>query len=167
MSKLGGAIALAAHWHANQVDYRGEPYFLHPLRIRNAIEQAGYGENHQLVAIFHDLLEDTYCPAQELAPFGAEIEEAVQAISRRFELPVEPGSRSVDREGARLWGAPRETHWDYFLRCVNNPIARVVKYYDTMDNMSPGRFHPQAPYSRYIKIMNWYEVNGVQTRNSD
>lgn len=164
---LANAIALAARYHRGQTDKRGEPYILHPLRVMNAVREAGYDERFQIVAVCHDLLEDTYCPAAETCMFGKEIYGAIMAITRQFETFGDPLSLPLDEQGARKWGAPKETHREYFLRCVENPIARVVKYFDTLDNMRPERFHREAPYKRYVKTLSWYEENGLGVHPRD
>lgn len=158
--RLSIAIAEAADAHRHQVDRRGEPYILHPLRIMTAVRAAGYGEAFQIVAVLHDVLEDTYVPAIKLHEhFGKQIMTSLSHISRRYE-PAE-GAHMLDANGARQWGKPLETHAQYFERCIADPIARVVKYYDTLDNCDPKRYAPDVPYSRYLKSLQWFQDNGV------
>ena len=40
-------------------DKSGEPLYLHALRMASALDIIGYSENYILVALFHDILEDS------------------------------------------------------------------------------------------------------------
>ncbi len=159
MNQLAHAIAFAAHAHRNQTDKGKEPYILHPLRVMQAMRRAKYPGTIQVIAVLHDVMEDTDTQWKALRrEFGVIVESAVDALTRRYEEhPNANGRFLTDEFGAKLWGAPKETHWEYFERCVRNNAGRVVKYYDTSDNMDPARFHPEVPYKRYIKVLNWYK----------
>jgi len=131
---LGQAISLAAERHAEQLDFSGEAYILHPLRVMSAVKAAGFSLAVQLAAVLHDILEDTKTAPLELNFVGRTTYDAVIALTRSKE----------------------ETYADYFLRCADDPTARIVKYFDILDNNDPKRFHPKAPYERYIKGLAWY-----------
>lgn len=154
MSVFADAIQFASSFHCHQRDKQGEPYILHPLRVALAVRAAGYPETHQAVAVLHDVMEDTAAGWGMLATFGHIVVTSVAALTRRYE---EPSEIKLDHYGARTWGEPLETHAEYFTRCVENPIGRVVKYYDILDNMDPRRFTPDAPYGRYLKCLQWYK----------
>jgi hypothetical protein len=49
------AIEIAAKAHAGVKDKQGQPYLLHPLRVMMGVE----GEEAQIVAVLHDVVEDT------------------------------------------------------------------------------------------------------------
>ncbi len=158
MSQLADAIAFASSFHRNQTDKSGEPYILHPLRIMQAVREAKYPETIQTVAVLHDVIEDTRCTWADLdREFNTVICNGVDAMTRRYEEHPDAHGFVSTLEGAKLWGEPKETHWEYFERCVQNGIGRVVKYYDTLDNMDPKRFHPDVPYKRYLKVLSWYK----------
>lgn len=141
MSKLlSRAIALASHYHAEQLDFSGEPYILHPLRVMNAVRAAGFKELYQACAVLHDTLEDTKMTIQEVPVFEGYVGDRERLIRSLYAI-----TRQKD-----------EVYRDYFLRCVDDPVARIVKYYDLLDNSDPKRFHPKAPYERYQKGLRWY-----------
>jgi (p)ppGpp synthase/HD superfamily hydrolase len=106
----------------------------------NAVRAAGFKKLYQACAVLHDTLEDTKMTIEELPEFQGYVGDrerliaALQAITRQKD----------------------EIYRDYFLRCMDNPIARVVKYYDLMDNCDPKRFHPKAPLDRYFKSLAWF-----------
>lgn len=163
MSDLGHAISRAALAHQGQTDWRGESYILHPLRVMQAVRSAGFPVVTQIAAVLHDVIEDTHVNYTQLRTvFGEDVEGAVEALTRRFDEHPDAGAIGYDDHGAKMWGKPQETHWEYFERCVQNPIARVVKYYDTLDNMDPNRFHPKAPYKRYLRVLDWYREEREQ-----
>lgn len=152
---LALAISTAAHAHRHQTDKQGEPYIFHPLRVMHSVRQAGYSQNHQIAALFHDILEDTYTPSELLKEkFGLPTLQAVDHLTRRYK--VLPGTE-LDEFGARKWGEPLETYQQYFERCVEHPVARVVKYHDLLDNADPRRFHEGVPYGRYLKGLTWFK----------
>ncbi len=115
MSNLDRAIILATRAHSGQVDRAGQPYILHPLRVMLKMSN----EEARIVAVLHDVLEDTEVTAHDLAAegFSEEIIEAVQAMSRRDD----------------------EDYEAFIQRAKQNSIARTVKMADIEDNMDPSR----------------------------
>ena len=92
------AIIFAAEKHRGQRDKLGRPYILHPLRVAMRLTD----EREQLVAILHDLVEDTGVTADELRARGVEQEvvDAVLALSKPGGVIVCNGYK--DREYIRL-----------------------------------------------------------------
>ena len=109
------AIVLAARAHRGQVDKRGKPYVLHSLRVMLKQED----ETAQMVAVLHDVVEDTAVTLVDLrtAGFSAEVCEAVDCLTRR----------------------PEETYEAMITRVAANPLARRVKMADLEGNMDPRR----------------------------
>lgn len=66
MSTLEKAIGLAAKKHAGQVDKAGQPYILHPLRLMLHLDTL----EQKIVAVMHDLLEDTDTTIVDLISLG-------------------------------------------------------------------------------------------------
>jgi (p)ppGpp synthase/HD superfamily hydrolase len=102
-------IALAAH--RGQKDKGGNEYYLHPLRVAERCENA----KEKIVAVLHDVIEDTEYTADKLREegFSEEIVEAVLSVTRQ--------------DG--------ETYMDFIKRAACNPIGKVVKIADLEDNM--------------------------------
>lgn len=115
MFTLDDAIALAKLAHSGQLDKSGRPYIGHPLRVMAGVT----GEHRQMVAVLHDVIEDTWVTADHLLEAGCppEVVEAVVAISH---LPGEPQAT-------------------YLARVAANPLALLVKRADIADNSSPAR----------------------------
>lgn len=81
MSTLERAIAVAARAHEGQQDKGGTAYILHPLRVMLRVQTT----EQRIVAVLHDVLEDTSMSLSDLARegFALKILAAVQALSRR------------------------------------------------------------------------------------
>jgi len=137
---LGRAIKMAAMAHYMQVDKSGRPYILHPLAVMNKMET----DAEKIVAVLHDIIEDTPLTLLELkheGEFSDEIIEAVDAITKR----------------------ENESSNDYYKRLMLNPLAVTVKIGDIEHNMSPDRLlsikekdlkRIQYYHSRWKKLKN-------------
>ncbi|MGD8305029.1 MAG: GTP pyrophosphokinase [Ignavibacteria bacterium] len=65
---LSKAIRIAAQAFEGKYDKGGNPYILHCLYVMNAVKD--YGEEYMIVAVLHDLLEDTDWTAKMLLDEG-------------------------------------------------------------------------------------------------
>jgi (p)ppGpp synthase/HD superfamily hydrolase len=115
MSLLERAIAVAVNAHIGQVDKAGNPYILHPLRMMLRLD----GESERIVAVLHDVLEDTSVTAADLRKEGFS-EDILDALSH-----------VTKREG--------EDFQEFVARAATNPIARRVKLADLEDNLDVRR----------------------------
>ena len=91
--KTKKAMLYAYRVHDGQFDKGGMPYILHPLAVA---EMMGDDEDAVIVALLHDVIEDTSVRAQDLlcAGFDDEVVQSVVSISRE---PGEPYSAYLDR----------------------------------------------------------------------
>ena len=111
MSLLERAIGIAVEAHRGQTDRYRAPYILHPLRVMGRVET----EQEKLVAILHDVVEDTHWTLAELRRegFSEEVLAALDAVTKR--------------DG--------EAYEDFVGRSAGNALARRVKLADLEDNM--------------------------------
>ena len=133
MSTLEKAIALAATQHAGQLDKGGQPYILHPLRLMLQFSNPTL----QIIAVLHDILEDTATTAEDLKElsFSAEIIKAIQALTKQT----------------------RESRLEAAKRTALNPLATQVKYVDVLDNMNLSRI--KNPTARdFARLEEYKEV---------
>ena len=81
MPTIEDAILLATEKHRGQKTKGGEAYIVHPLRVMCRMQS----ETEQIVAILHDLIEDTDVTLDDLRQMGysEEIVETVDHLSRR------------------------------------------------------------------------------------
>jgi len=107
------AIDIAVMAHQGVMDKSGDPYILHPVAVMNSVD----GVDAQVVAILHDVVEDTEITLDDLWALTPVQRAALDAITRR----------------------DYEVYWDYILRVNENPLAAYVKNADLLHNMSPSR----------------------------
>lgn len=140
MPTIEDAIRLALDKHHGQVDKGGAPYILHPLRIMCAMQT----ETEQIVAVLHDVVEDSDVTLGDLRRMGFsdEIVDAVDHLSRR--------------DG--------ESYEAFIQRIKPHPLAVRVKLGDLRDNMDirrAGQLDEKAleRFQRYQKA--WFELTGT------
>jgi (p)ppGpp synthase/HD superfamily hydrolase len=110
------AISIATNAHKGQKDKGGKSYILHPLRVMLSV---GDSEVTQIVAVLHDVVEDTSWTMDALREegFSEEVLEGIDAVTHQ--------------EG--------ESYEDFIDRAASNPIGRCVKIADLKDNMDLSR----------------------------
>ena len=117
-SVLERAIGLALEVHRGQIDKAGRPYILHPLRLMAAMTS----EEARVVAVLHDVVEDSEATFEDLAALGLS-EEALAAL--RLLTHDDDGSEA--------------NYFAYIARIKANPLARAVKLADLADNLDVSR----------------------------
>jgi (p)ppGpp synthase/HD superfamily hydrolase len=110
MATIERALQIAARAHEGQKDKDGQPYILHPLRVMHAVKEL----EAQIVAILHDVVEDTAVTIEDLqaAGFSQTILTGVRCVTHRKD----------------------ESYADYVVRCKADAIGRQVKLADLEDN---------------------------------
>ena len=120
---LGRAFEIAFAAHAGQRDKAGEAYIAHPVRVASRLKDRAA----QVVALLHDVVEDTDVTLDDLArDFDAQIVAAVDAITKR------------DGEG----------YESYLARVAENALALEVKRADLAGNSDPERMARLTPEAR-------------------
>lgn len=111
MTFLDQAIAIATKAHAGQVDKAGQPYILHPLRLMLRFKY----EAEMIVAVMHDVIEDSSFTLDELKSFGFsdDILTAIECLTKRN----------------------GESYESFVSRVLQNDLARKVKIEDIKDNL--------------------------------
>jgi (p)ppGpp synthase/HD superfamily hydrolase len=115
MATIEKALQIAARAHEGQQEKDGQAYIMHPLRVMSAVE----GEEAKIVAVLHDVIEDSPITAEDLRRegFGEAIVAAVEQLTHRKD----------------------DSYAEYVIRCKGNDIARRVKLADLEDNARPSR----------------------------
>lgn len=117
---LFDAIALARKAHSGSVDKAGKAYIEHPERVASRLNS----QDEKIVGWLHDVVEDTDVTLDQIREmFGPKIAEAVDAITHR---------------SGESWA-------EYLCRVKMNPIARLVKIQDLVDNSNLSRFQVVLP----------------------
>ena len=137
------ARAIATQAHSGQTDKAGQPYIEHPERVAARLTDP----DAQVVALLHDVIEDTELTADDLGAAGAsELQlEALEALAHADDVSDED-----------YWRA---------LRAV--PLARLVKVADLADNTDPARIallepakqeHLRTKYRSAMAVIGWDET---------
>lgn len=134
---LAKAIAFAADKHKEQTRKDGTPYIYHPLKVAELVKDAGYGIKYQIIAILHDVLEDTDASEEDIRIFGDDVLEAVKLLTR---LP----------------GTPEEIYVDAIL---HNSMATIVKNADKLHNIKDAGTITDIHWGKkYVeKVKRYYE----------
>ena len=109
------ALKLCFESHKDQVDKSGMPYVFHPFHLAEQMET----EETTIVALLHDLVEDTDYAIEDLTNmgFGKDITDAIALLTH---------DDSVE-------------YMDYVRSIKNNPIAKAVKLADLRHNSDLSR----------------------------
>ncbi len=126
---LEDAIALAVQAHRGQLYPApgGEPFILHPLRVMLRVETPA----ERIVAVLHDLIEDTPYTLAELRRRG-------------YPPTIVAALDLLTHHDADPYAA-------YIARLAPNPLARRVKLADLADNLANNRRLPPDPCARIAR----------------
>ncbi len=102
------ALEIAQESHKGQVDKGGEPYIYHPIFVAEKMVD----EVRTIVALLHDVVEDTNWTFEDLAFFGEDVIEALKLLTRDDDVP----------------------YHEYIEKLSRNPISRDVKIGDLEHN---------------------------------
>ena len=109
------ALRLSFEAHKDQVDKSGMPYVYHPFHLAEQMDT----EETVIVALLHDVVEDTDYTLQNIADMGFS-QTVVEAIA------LMTHDESV-------------SYMDYVARIKQNPIAAAVKLADLRHNSDVSR----------------------------
>ncbi len=115
MANLERAIAIATEAHAGQKRFDGSDYINHPLRVMRMVAIRGHSDLTQIVAVLHDVPEDTGMTWHELRQegFGDEVIFPLELLTK-----------------------PKDAEYElYVQRLSPNARARAVKKEDLGDNL--------------------------------
>jgi len=113
MNNVANARQLAILWHNGQTRRDGvTPYFKHVEDVARRCMK--YGEKEQIVAYFHDILEQTEVPLCVFDDFTEDIFVAVKILTK----------------------SNGTSYNQYISHIKNNELARRVKIQDILSNLS-------------------------------
>ena len=113
MTKI--ALKLCFEAHKDQIDKSGMPYVFHPFHLAEQMAD----ENTTIVALLHDVIEDTEYTLDDLRKFGF-AEDVLSAISLMTHADDVP-------------------YMEYVAQIKTNPIAKAVKLADLKHNSDMSR----------------------------
>ena len=129
---LEKAIQIAVEAHAGTKDKGGKAYILHPISVMMRVET----EEEKIVAILHDVVEDTDWTFDALRKegFSETVIEALETVTKYSE---------------------EEDYDDFIQRSLKNDIGRKVKIADLRENLDVTRIGELYP--KDIERINKYK----------
>ena len=125
------ALCIAYKAHEVQVDKTGIPYIFHPFHLAESMTD----ENYTIVALLHDVIEDTDWTIDDLEKEGFN-EDILTALKLMTHNPAEP-------------------YMDYISRLSTCPVARQVKLADLYHNSDQTRV--ENPDEKMLKRWEKYD----------
>ena len=113
--KTKKALKLCFEAHKEQVDKSGMPYVFHPFHLAEQMQT----EETTVVALLHDLVEDTNYTIKDLTSMGFD--------------------KNITDAIALMTHADDVEYMDYVREIKNNPIAKAVKLADLKHNSDLSR----------------------------
>ena len=136
---LERAIQIAVTAHSGAKDKGGKPYILHSINVMMRVEK----EDEKIVAILHDVVEDTDWTFDALREegFSEIIIEALKSVTKHNE---------------------NEDYEEFVKRSLDNDIGRIVKIADLKENLDISRIGDLNEkdilrinkYKKALKVLN-------------
>lgn len=135
------ALQLAMNVHKGQVDKGGNPYILHPIAVSQLVDS----EEEKIVALLHDVVEDTDITLEhlKLEGFSDNIIAAVSALTKQ----------------------PGVAYDDYISTLKGNSIAVRVKIADITHNSDISRI--PNPTEKDLERIKRYEMTLAKLKNAN
>ena len=136
LARYQAALEFATRKHAGQKRKGGEDYITHPVAVASIVQAQGFDLDHQIAALFHDLLEDTDATEQEIASLaGDNVLHAVKLVTK------EKGYAMAD----------------YISRIKAHPMAMAVKSADRLHNLICAKQTHETFRRKYVAdTRTWY-----------
>lgn len=130
------ALAFATEKHDGQFRKGGLAYITHPIAVCEIVKEKGFDEDYQLVALFHDLLEDTDATHEEILSLSnEEVLKSVILLTKQDGYVMK----------------------DYISSIIENPMAYVVKGADRLHNLRCAIVTNEEFKRKYIlESLDWY-----------
>ena len=140
------ALEFAKEKHKGQKRIGGDDYITHPIAVCEIVKELGFDENYQIVALFHDLLEDTDATEEEIIKYGSsEILEAVKLLTKVKGYAMA----------------------EYIDAIKKNPIAFAVKAADRLHNLQCALVTNEEFKRKYIlETVDWYMDFSIDIRKA-
>jgi (p)ppGpp synthase/HD superfamily hydrolase len=130
------ALEFAKEKHKGQKRIGGDDYISHPIAVCEMVKEQGYGEDFQITALFHDLLEDTDTTEDEILEYGNQnVLTAVKLLTKEKGYCMQ----------------------EYIDGIKSNEIAFVVKSADRLHNLECALVASEEFKKKYIlETVKWY-----------
>jgi len=142
------ARTYAIKHHGEQM-FGEQPYYYHLDMVHSIVVQFGLGEEYEIAAYLHDLLEDTELTKKELSQeFGEEIAEMVFCVSGFGE----------NRQ---------EKQKDIHNKMKNNIKSVNLKMCDRLANLKTSKINKPKLYQRYCKEHEDFQLDIIFSQGNE
>lgn len=132
--RLLKVLLFVIYWHGGQRrKYTGLPYFFHLIGVAYKVYKAGKGEKYIVVALCHDLFEDTDCSAYDTFIFfqkvgytvkkSAKFVDGIHHLTDEFTTENYPDLNRKKRKELEAYRLSKIPKW-----------CQTIKYADLMNN---------------------------------
>lgn len=141
------ALSLVSWAFEGKPDKGGESYINHLIHVWQAVKNLGYDKNFQLVAILHDILEDTKISYTFLVEeYGVMVAQSVLYLTKSKDRTLE----------------------EYTVNLSKDKIATVVKIEDLKHNLDIKRLNRKLDKSDLKRINNYiWQLNYLETKKHE
>lgn len=138
---ISKALDIAKTAHRGQLDKGGNPYILHPIAVSQLVDS----EEEKIVALLHDVVEDTDITLEylKLAGFSDNIIAAVSVLTKQ----------------------PGVSYDDYISKLKENPIAARVKVADITHNSDISRI--PNPTEKDLERIKRYKAKLAKLKSTE
>lgn len=145
MNYIKKALEIAVKAHSNQLDKGGNPYIFHPIRVALNCQT----EEEKIVALLHDVIEDTDTSIEQLEAegFSKEILESIICLTKK----------------------ECEDYMSFIKRVATNRTATNVKLQDLADNMDTSRLNGKKhwKYETYQQATEYLKSTVLHDKNQE
>ncbi len=156
MTKLEKAKQFAKKSHAGQKRNTWEPYVSHPLSVAKILKRHWFDDEILIIAVLHDVCEDTECSNLELiSVFWERVWFVVNALSKNKRYWWESTWWSVGEE----WSNYRLLMYinRLYTSTMSEPCVLFIKMADQIDNLATiSIFRIEKQYRIIEEIENYY-----------
>ena len=140
------ALEFATEKHKGQKRIGGADYITHTVAVCEMVKSQGYGEDYQITALFHDLLEDTNATETEILSYGnAEILTAVKLLTKQKGYVMK----------------------EYVEAIKSNELAFAIKSADRLHNLQSALLTNVEFKRKYIlETVDWYLDFSLEIRKA-
>ena len=124
------ALKICFQAHKDQLDKSGIPYVFHPFHVAEQMED----ENSTIVALLHDVIEDTPYTPDDLKQegFGDEILTALNLLTHKNGVPYQEYIKAIAKNPLALKVKIADLQHNSDISRLDNPVAddfqRLEKY---------------------------------------
>lgn len=137
------AMQVAYKAHHGQSDRQGVPYVFHPIHLAEQMDT----EDECVVALLHDVVEDTDITFEELEGYGFTGKQ-IEAIKLLTHIVPDDITTEAEKE---------QDYYDYVEKIRDNPLAKKVKLADLAHNSDRTRLKKESLSSKDEKRFMKYE----------